>query len=73
MGDEVQGHRSTTSKRNPTDKGHQKGRRKADVNATTEEGDFSEFCDFGKFCDNCNFGEFCDNSDICNFGEFVIL
>ena len=43
MGDEVQGHRSTSSKRNPTDKGNQKGRRKADVNATTEEGDFSEF------------------------------
>lgn len=41
MGDEVQGHRSTTSKRNPTDKGNQKGRRKADVNATTEEGSSS--------------------------------
>ena len=41
MGDEVQGHRSTSSKRNPTDKGHQKGRRKADVNATTEEGSSS--------------------------------
>eukprot|EP00093_Oithona_nana_P000978 00978.XXX_2419_3237_1 [CDS] Oithona nana genome sequencing. len=42
MGDEVQGHRSSTgSKRNPTDKGNQKSRRKADANATTEEGSSS--------------------------------
>lgn len=42
MGDEVQGHRSSAgSKRNPTDKGNQKSRRKADANATTEEGSSS--------------------------------